>query len=58
MKIENEKMTRKEYQKKYQKDYDDSGKKSEAAKRYYQKHKYEICDRLREKRAKKVNITK
>ena len=34
------------------------GKKSEAAKRYYQKHKYEINDRLREKRAKKVNITK
>jgi transcriptional regulator of met regulon len=46
-------MTRKEYQKKYQKYYADSGKKSEAAKRYYQKHKFEICDRLREKRAKK-----
>jgi len=58
MKIENEKMTRKEYQKQYQKYYAASGKKSEAAKRYYQKHKYEICDRLREKRAKKVNITK
>lgn len=52
------KMTRKEYQKQYQKYYAASGKKSEAAKRYYQKHKYEICDRLREKRAKKVNITK
>ena len=57
-KIEKDKMTRKEYQKQYQKDYAASGKKSEAAKRYYQKHKYEICDRLREKRAKKVNITK
>ena len=43
-------MTRKEYQKKYQKDYADSGKKSEAAKRYYQKHKYEICRKLRAKR--------
>ena len=51
-------VTRKEYQKQYQKYYAASGKKSEAAKRYYQKHKYEICDRLREKRAKKVNITK
>lgn len=45
-------MTRKEYQKQYQKEYAASGKKSEAAKRYYQKHKYEICERLREKRAK------
>ena len=44
--------TRKEYQKQYQKEYAASGKKSEAAKRYYQKHKYDICDRLREKRAK------
>ena len=47
-------MTRKEYQKRYQKYYADSGKKSEAAKRYYQKHKYEICEKLREKRAKKL----
>ena len=44
------KMTRKEYQKKYQKEYADSGKKSEAAKRYYQKHKYEICEKLKNKR--------
>ena len=43
-------MTRSEYQKKYQKYYADSGKKSEAAKRYYQKHKYEICRKLRAKR--------
>ena len=46
------KMTRKEYQQKYQKEYAASGKKKEAQKRYYEKHKYEICDRLREKRAK------
>ena len=52
MKIENEKMIRSEYQKKYQKNYAASGKKKEAQKRYYQKNKYEICDRLREKRAK------
>jgi hypothetical protein len=44
------KMTRKEYQKQYQKDYADSGKKKEAQKRYYQKHKYEICRKLRAKR--------
>ena len=43
-------MTRKEYQKQYQKYYADSGKKSEAAKRYYQKHKYEICEKLKNKR--------
>ena len=43
-------MTRKEYQKKYQKEYALSGKKSEAAKRYYQKHKHEICRKLRAKR--------
>ena len=46
------KMTRKEYQKQYQKYYAASGKKKEAQKRYYEKNKYEICDRLREKRAK------
>ena len=46
------KLTRKEYQKQYQKEYAASGKKKEAQKRYYEKHKYEICDRLREKRAK------
>ena len=43
-------MTRKEYQKQYQKDYADSGKKKEAQKRYYQKHKYDICRKLRAKR--------
>ena len=43
-------MTRKEYQKQYQKDYADCGKKSEAAKRYYQKHKFEICEKLKNKR--------
>ena len=57
MKIENEKMTRKEYQKQYQKDYAASGKKSEAAKRYYQKHKYEICEKLKNKR-KNLQIEK
>ena len=57
MKIENEKMTRKEYQKQYQKYYADSGKKSEAAKRYYQKHKYEICEKLKNKR-KNLQIEK
>ena len=46
------KMTRKEYQKQYQKYYAASGKKKEAQKRYYEKNKYDICDRLREKRAK------
>ena len=43
-------MTRSEYQKQYQKDYAASGKKSEAAKRYYQKNKFEICRKLRAKR--------
>ena len=43
-------MTRKEYQKQYQKDYAASGKKKEAQDRYYQKHKYEICRKLRAKR--------
>ena len=51
------KMTRKEYQKQYQKEYADSGKKSEAAKRYYQKHKYEICEKLKNKR-KNLQIEK
>ena len=45
-------MTRKEYQKQYQKEYAASGKKKAAQKRYYEKHKYEICEQLREKRAK------
>lgn len=45
-------MTRKEYQQKYQKEYAANGKKKAAQKRYYKKHKYEICDRLKEKRAK------
>ena len=50
-KIEKDKMLdRKEYQKQYQKEYADSGKKSEAAKRYYQKHKYEINEKLKNKR--------
>ena len=57
MKIENEKMTRKEYQKQYQKYYAASGKKSEAAKRYYQKHKYEINEKLKNKR-KNLQIEK
>ena len=43
-------MTRKEYQKKYQKEYAASGKKKEAQKRYYEKNKYEICRKLRAKR--------
>ena len=50
-------MTRKEYQKKYQKAYALSGKKSEAAKRYYEKHKYEICEKLKNKR-KNLQIEK
>ena len=41
---------RKEYQKQYQKEYAASGKKKEAQSRYYQKHKYEICRKLRAKR--------
>ena len=50
-KIEKDKMAdRKEYQKQYQKEYASSGKKSEAAKRYYQKHKDEICEKLKNKR--------
>ena len=51
-------MTRKEYQQKYQKDYSDSGKKKIAQDRYYKKHKYDICDRLREKRAKRFENQK
>lgn len=43
-------MTRKEYQKQYQKDYAASGKKKEAQSRYYQKHKFEICEKLKNKR--------
>ena len=50
-------MTRKEYQKQYQKGYAASGKKSEAAKRYYQKHKDEICEKLKNKR-KNLQIEK
>ena len=50
--MENKQIARKEYQKQYQKAYALSGKKKEAQKRYYEKNKYEICDRLREKRAK------
>ena len=57
MKIEKDKMTRKEYQKQYQKEYATSGKKSEAAKRYYQKYKYEICEKLKNKR-KNLQIDK
>ena len=51
------KMTRKEYQKQYQKDYAASGKKKEAQSRYYQKHKYEICEKLQNKR-KNLQIDK
>ena len=51
-KVETKSFTRKEYQRQYQKEYAASGKKKEAQKRYYEKHKYEICERLREKRAK------
>ena len=43
-------MTRKEYQKQYQKDYAASGKKKIAQDKYYQKNKYEICRILRAKR--------
>ena len=50
-------MTRSEYQKQYQKEYASSGKKSEAAKRYYQKHKCEICEKLKNKR-KNLQIEK
>src|SRR5574344_1261143 len=56
-KVEAKKMTRKEYQKQYQKEYAASGKKSEAAKRYYQKHKYEINEKLKNKR-KNLQIDK
>lgn len=53
-KIEKDKMTdRKEYQKQYQKDYAASGKKKEAQSRYYQKHKYEINEKLQNKRKAK-----
>lgn len=48
-------MTRKEYQKQYQKDYAASGKKKEAQSRYYQKHKFEICEKLKNKRNLKSN---
>ena len=55
--LDEAKMTRKEYQKQYKKEYAASGKKSEAAKRYYQKHKYEICEKLKNKR-KNLQIEK
>ena len=48
---------RKECQKQYQKDYAASGKKKEAQSRYYQKNKYKICERLKEKR-KNLQINK
>ena len=50
-------MTRKEYQKQYQKEYAASGKKKEAQKRYYEKHKYEINRKLKGKRFWKKFIT-
>ena len=50
-------MTRKEYQQKYQKEYASIGKKKEAQSRYYQKNKYKICERLKEKR-KNLQINK
>ena len=56
-KIETKSVTREEYQKQYQKEYAASGKKSEAAKRYYQKHKFEICEKLKNKR-KNLQIDK
>ncbi len=57
-KVENlQKTYRKEYQRQYQKEYAASGKKREAAKRYYQKHKYEICEKLKNKR-KNLQIEK
>ncbi len=56
-KVETKSATRKEYQKEYQKYYAASGKKSEAAKRYYQKHKDEICEKLKNKR-KNLQIEK
>lgn len=50
-KVENiQKTYRKEYQRQYQKEYAASGKKKEAQSRYYQKHKYEICEKLKNKR--------
>ena len=49
---------RKEYQKQYQKDYIASGKKKIAQDRYYKKNKYDICDRLREKRSKRFENQK
>ena len=48
---------RKEYQKQYQKGYAASGKKKEAQKRYYEKNKYEICEKLKNKR-KNLQIEK
>ena len=48
---------RKAYQKQYQKEYAASGKKKEAQKRYYEKNKYEICERLKNKR-KNLQIEK
>ncbi len=57
-KVENlQKSYRKEYQRQYQKEYAASGKKREAAKRYYQKHKYEINEKLKNKR-KNLQIEK
>ena len=55
--VETQSVTRKEYQRQYQKYYAASGKKSEAAKRYYQKHKFEICEKLKNKR-KNLQIDK
>lgn len=57
-KVENlQKTYRKEYQKQYQKEYAASGKKKEAQKRYYEKHKHEICEKLKNKR-KSLQIDK
>ena len=57
-KVENiQKTYRKEYQRQYQKEYAASGKKKEAQSRYYQKHKYEICEKLKNKR-KNLQINK
>ena len=55
--MENKQITRKEYQKQYQKGYAASGKKKIAQKRYYEKNKYEICEKLKNKR-KNLQIEK
>ena len=55
--LDETKMTRKEHQRQYQKAYAASGKKREAQSRYYQKHKFDICEKLKNKR-KNLQIDK